>query len=196
GALAPPGPAAVAPSPPAVDPLVEVGDVGADRYDHEDHGHTVTVGRPVVEADEPTGAGGREVTTRRVVLGTVAGVVCLLAVAVSLLVFGRGGDEVPPTTTGPLTTQLLELQPPTPESITVAPAAEPGTVVVSWTAVGEPGDGISYQVRPQTDDAPPQNTDQLSVTFQGIAAGARPCYKVVAIAANGRTSDESTLSCL
>ena len=69
-------------------------------------------------------------------------------------------------------------------------------MVVSWQAVGEPGDGIRYQVRPQTVDVPPQNTDQLTLTFQGIAAGARPCYTVVAITADGRTSDESTLTCL
>ena len=117
--------------------------------------------------------------------------------AVSLLVFGRGGGEgSTATTTGPTTTQLIELKPPRPQGVTVAPAAEPGTVVVAWQAVGEPGDGIRYQVRPQTDDAPPQNTDQLSLTFQGVAAGARPCYTVVAITADGRTSDESTLACL
>ena len=151
----------------------------------------------MVVADEPTGAGGSEATTRRVVLGTVAGVVCLLAVAVSLLVFGRGGGDGSPTTTsGPTTTQLLQLKPPRPQGVTVVPATEAGTVVVAWEAVGEADDGIRYQVRPQTDDAPPQNTDQLTLTFQGIAAGARPCYTVVAITADGRTSDESTLSCL
>jgi hypothetical protein len=190
----------VAPVPPADDPRVERHDVDAGSgggHDVDDHGHTVTIGRPVGIADEPTGDGGSDVSMRRVVLGTAAGVVCLLAVAVSLLVFGRDGDDgSPPTSTGPPTTQLLQLKPPRPQGVTVVPAAEAGTVVIAWEAVGEPGDGIRYQVRPQTDDVPPQNTDQLTLTFQGIAPGDRPCYTVVAITAEGRTSDESTLTCL
>ena len=69
-------------------------------------------------------------------------------------------------------------------------------MVVAWNAVGEPGDGIRYQVRPQTAGMQPQNTEELSITFTDVAAGARPCYTVVAITTDGRSSDESALSCL
>ena len=159
-----------------------------DDDDH-DHGHTVTVGRAVAAGETSGGRSGpADATTRRVVLGTAAGVVCLLAVAVSLLVFGRGGDDDTTTpSTGPVTTQLLQFRPPPPQGVTVLPASEPGTVVVAWQAVGEPGDGMRYQVRPQTAGMQPQNTDQLSITFTGVAAGDRPCYTVVAITTDGRT---------
>ena len=101
---------------------------GDDDDDDHDHGHTVTIGRAGGAGRRADERDGGEATTRRVVLGTVAGVVCLLAVAVSLLVFGRGGgDGSSPTTTGPTTTQLIELKPPQPQGVTVAPAAEPGT---------------------------------------------------------------------
>ena len=196
GSLPPPG--AAAHGPPPGDPRVGGRDLDAGHVDHDhDQGNTVTIGREVAPADEPASDDGSEATARRVVLGTVAGVVCLLAVAVSLLVFGRGGgDGSSSTTTGPTTTQLIGLKPPQPQGVTVAPAAEPGSVVVAWQAVGEPGDGTRYQVRPQTDGTPPQNTDQLSLTFLGVAAEPRPCYTVVAISADGRSSDESVLTCL
>ena len=137
----------------------------------------------------------REATTRRIVLGTVAGVVCLLrggrlAARVRPRRRRRIADRRRRARRRPSCSSSSRRQP---QGVTVVPAAEPGTVVVAWQAVGEAGDGIRYQVRPQTDDAPPQNTDQLSLTFQGVAAGARPCYTVVAITADGRTSDESTL---
>ena len=151
GSLPPPG--AAAHGPPPGDPRVGGRDLDAGHVDHDhDQGNTVTIGREVAPADEPASDDGSEATARRVVLGTVAGVVCLLAVAVSLLVFGRGGgDGSSSTTTGPTTTQLIGLKPPQPQGVTVAPAAEPGSVVVAWQAVGEPGDGTRYQVRPQTD---------------------------------------------
>jgi hypothetical protein len=187
------GPPPPPPPPSAVDgPRVELRPVG-DGVEDADHGHTVTVGRAVPAAEAP--AAERDVSTRRVVLGTVAGVVCLLAVAVSLLVFGRGDDEEPAASSGPTTTQLLEFRPPQPQGVTVR-AGEPGTVVVAWQAVGEPGDKMRYQVRPQSGTQTAQNTDQLTLTFDGIAEGERPCYTVVAITPDGRTSAESSLACL
>ena len=197
----PPPPPPPPNAPTGGDPLVELRRVGEDAgetddLDH-DHGHTVTVGRAVADIEAPAADGGSDATMRRVVLGTVAGVVCLLAVAVSLLVFGRRGDDEDTTgSTAPSTTQLLQFRPSQPQGVTVLPAAEPGTVVVAWQAVGEPGDGIRYQVRPETAGLQPQNTDQLSITFEGVSAGDRPCYRVVAITADGRTSAESSLACL
>ena len=201
----PPGPLS-APAPgPSEPPRVAMRPVARDDEpagtDGDDElGHTVTVGRalaPDAAPSDVTEAGAPSTSTRRVVLGTVAGVVCLLAVAVSLLVFGRdGGDGTSTTTLGPTTTQLLQVRPPAPQGVTVAPAAEPGGVVVAWQSVGEPGAGTRYQVRPQTADLSPQNTDQLALTVSGVPAGARPCFTVVAITADGRTSTESALACL
>ena len=57
------------------------------------------------------------------------------------------------------------------------------------------GDGVEYQVRPQTGEAPPRNTTELQMAFD-VAAGERPCYTVVAITADGRISDPSHLACL
>ncbi len=188
---APPPPGAAPPD----TPQVRLRGDGHD--DDHDLGHTVTVGRAAPAGEHPAPEGSAEATTRRVVLGTAAGVVCLLAVAVSLLVFGRGGDDDATTpSTGPVTTQVLQFKPPPPQGVTVLAASEPGTVVVAWNAVGEPGDGIRYQVRPQTAGMQPQNTEELSITFTDVAAGARPCYTVVAITTDGRSSDESALSCL
>ncbi|MET0580069.1 MAG: hypothetical protein ABW122_15540, partial [Ilumatobacteraceae bacterium] len=169
--------------------------------DDDVHGHTVTVGRAVA-SDAGTDTAAHEpssTSTRRVVLGTVAGVACLLAVGASLLLLGRGGDDESGATTtfGPTTTQLLEIRPPAPQGVTVAPGAEPGAVVVAWQAVGEPGDGTRYQVRPQTSDMSPQNTDQLALTIPDAASGGeRPCFTVVAITPDGRSSEESSLECL
>jgi Protein kinase domain len=173
--------------------------VGADG-DTEGEGHTVTVGRPVARADEgdvTTGAPPHEASTRRVVIGTVAGVVCLLAVAASLLVFDRGGDGGSDTTVpGPTTTQVVGLPPPTPQGVTVVRSAGGEGVVVAWQAVGEPGTGVTYQVRQQNPSGPVVNTDALSVTIEGVGPSERPCYVVIAISAGGQTSNDSDLACL
>jgi hypothetical protein len=184
-------------APPPPPPPGDVDEVELRPVDDDhDQGQTVTVGRAVPGTDAPTGEPGSDVSTRRVVLGTVAGVVCLLAVAVSLLVFGRGDDDEPATSTVAPMTQVLPVKPPPPQGVTVRPAAEPGAVVVTWQTVGEPGDAMRYQVRPQTGTQPAQNTDQLTITFGDLAEGERPCYTVVAITPDGRASEESALACL
>jgi hypothetical protein len=183
----------------AAPPPVEIRAVGGDG-EADGEGHTVTVGRPVVPAEEvelPTGARSSEASTRRVVVGTVAGVVCLLAVAASLLVFSRGGDGGGETTLpGPTTTQVVGLPPPTPQGVTVVRSAQGEGVVVAWQAVGEADSGVTYQVRQENPSGPVVNTDALSVTIEGVGPTERPCYVVIAISPRGQTSNESDLACL
>jgi hypothetical protein len=176
-----PGPAA--PQPPAHD---------------DDHGHTVTVARGAPAAPPEPLPAPPEASNRRVVIGTVAGVVALLLVAGAVLLFGGGdgnGDDDDPPLTAPGTTQLLDFDPPAPQGVTVVAGEQPTQVVVSWQAVGEPGDGTEYQVRPQTGDASPVNTEELQAVFE-IAEGDSACYTVVAISPDGRLSDPSPLACL
>ena len=63
---------------------VEIRPVGADG-DTDADGHTITVGRPVrdrrTRSNHRPGPRSSEASTRRIVIGTAAGVVCLLAVA-------------------------------------------------------------------------------------------------------------------
>jgi hypothetical protein len=165
-----------------------------------DDGHTVTVGRAVAapdDVDHSTGVAPHEASTRRIVIGTVAGVVCLLAVAASLLVFGRGGDSGGDTTVlGSTTTQVVGLPPPTPQGVTVARGAGGEGVVVAWQAVGEPDSGVTYQVRQQNPSGRVVNTDALAVTIEGVGPNERPCYVVIAISPGGQTSHDSDLACL
>jgi hypothetical protein len=178
-------------------PPVEIRAVG-DEADGDADGHTVTVGRAVVPPDEHDGRTvSSEASTRRVVIGTTAGVVCLLAVAASLLVFGRGGDGGSGTTVlGPTTTQVVGLPPPTPQGVSVRRNAEGESVVVAWQAVAEPGTGFTYQVRQENPAGPAVNTAELSVTIDGVRADQRPCYVVIAISPSGQTSNESELACV
>jgi hypothetical protein len=166
-----------------------------------DDGHTVTVGRAVAtpeDVDQSTDVAPHEASTRRIVIGTVAGVVCLLVVAASLLVFGRGGGDSGGDTTvpGSTTTQVVGLPPPTPQGVTVARGAGGEGVVVAWQAVGEPDSGVTYQVRQQNPTGPVLNTDALSVTVEGVRPTERPCYVVIAISSGGQTSHDSDLACL
>jgi hypothetical protein len=197
-AAAPAGPSPVPAAPAPADvpppPPVEIRAVDGDEDEHED-AHTVTVARPAAPVEEPTTRGADHASTRRVVLGTVAGVVCLLAVAVSLLVFGRGDDTPATTPSGPIDTQVVDVPVPAPQSVTVLPANQENQVVVAWRAVGDGSVEFEYQVRPKTTDMQPKNTTALSVTFD-IEAGTTPCFAVVAINPVGRTSEESTLACL
>jgi hypothetical protein len=180
---------------------VSIRPIGADSAG-EDDGHTITIGRPVppaADTDHPSTIPPRDASTRRVVIGTVAGVLCLLAVAASLLLFGRGGgdDGGPTTVAGPTTIPVVGLPPPTPQGVTVvrgSGAAE--EVVVAWQAVGEPDSGITYQVRQQNPAAPAVNVDGLSVTIDGVGPTEGPCYVVIAISPGGQTSNESDLACL
>ena len=171
--------------------------VGAGDDDGE-HANTVTVGRaPLVPADTTTTAGHDEHTsTRRVVIGTVAGVVCLLAVAISLLVFGRGGGGTATTTVPPSQTQIVDLRPSAPEGVTITQGADPRQLVVSWSAVGDGSQDMRYQVVPQTSGLTAQNTTALSVTFQlPDELTVRPCFQVVAITPDGRLSNPSEMVC-
>jgi serine/threonine-protein kinase PknK len=184
---------------------VEIRPVGADGDDGGE-GHTITVGRPVSRGDEVhggpdvdtrTGAAVSEASTRRIVIGTAAGVVCLLAVAGSLLFFGRdGGGGSETTLPGPTTTQDLGFPPPRPQGVTVVRGTGDGEVVVAWQAVDEPDRGISYQVRQQNPSGQVVNTDALSVTIPGVGPAERPCFVVIAITPAGQTSNESDLACV
>ena len=133
-------------------------------------------------------------------IGTAAGVVCLLAVAAVLLVFGRGDDSGGDATVPvPTTTQVVGLPPPTPQGGvrgTRRPRAGGERVVVAWQAVGEPDSGVTYQVRQQNPTGPVVNTDDLSVTIEGVRPGERPCYVVIAISPGGQVSHDSDLACL
>ena len=195
----PADPVASEQSPPAP-PLPPPSAVEHPSVEVHDAGDTVTVGRAVTppdEVDHSTGVASHEASTRRIVIGTVAGVVCLLAVAASLLVFGRGGGSGGDTTVpGPTTTQVVGLPPPTPQGVTVVRGAGGERVVVAWQAVGEPDSGVTYQVRQQNPTGPVLNTDALSVAIDGVRPNERPCYVVIAISPGGQTSHDSDLACL
>ena len=195
----PADPVASEQSPPAP-PLPPPSAVEHPSVEVHDAGDTVTVGRAVTppdDVDHSTGVASHEASTRRIVIGTVAGVVCLLAVAASLLVFGRGGGSGGDTTVpGPTTTQVVGLPPPTPQGVTVVRGAGGERVVVAWQAVGEPDSGVTYQVRQQNPTGPVLNTDALSVAIDGVRPNERPCYVVIAISPGGQTSHDSDLACL
>ena len=207
GANVPPPPAAAAvPPAPILDlstgapppaPAVEIRAVRGpddDDEEHDGHTHTVTVARVSAPTTEDHTTGRDAHTTRRVVLGTIAGVVCLLAVALSLLVFGSD-DPAEPEQTSPVVTQVVDIPPPAPQNVTVAAAAAENQVVVAWQAVGDGSVEMRYQVQPETTGMQPQRTTDLSVTFE-VAPGAKPCFTVVAINPVGRISEKSPLACL
>ena len=190
-------PPVVAPVDLATPASMPMGPVGAGDDDGE-HANTVTVGRaPLVPAGTTTTSGRDEHTsTRRVVIGTAAGVVCLLAVAISLLVFGRGGGDTATTTVPPSVTQILDMRPAAPTGVTITQGTDPRQLVVSWAAVGDGSQDMHYQVVPQTRGLTAQNTAALSVTFQlPEEMTVRPCFQVVAITPDGRLSNPSDLTC-
>jgi hypothetical protein len=179
---------------PASPASVAMRPIGA--VDDDEHANTVTVGRAAVPTEDATAT--REAhSTRRVVIGTVAGVVCLLAVAVSLLVFGSSGDDdTSSTTVRPPATQILEVRPPAPQGVTVTQGTGERQVVVSWTAVGDGSQGIQYQVQPETSGLAPQRTAALSATYDlPEQVTATPCFRVVSITPDGRISAQSDLAC-
>lgn len=164
-------------------------------------GHTVTVARtPDVitgareVTDEHAPPSADRATTRRIVLGTAAGIVCLLAIAVGLLVFSRDDDE-PTQSTQPIDTQVVEIPLSAPGGVTVMPAGPENQVLVGWSAVGDGSVDVEYQVVPETPGLQAKDTHELSAVFD-IAPGTRPCFTVVAIDPFGRISDESALACL
>jgi Protein kinase domain len=166
--------------------------------DGGEHANTVTVGRPPRLDDSTTTTTGRasSVSTRRVVIGTAAGIVCLLAVAISLLVFGRGGDDASTTTVPPPATQILGIRPAAPTGITVTQGTDERQIVVSWTAVGDGSQDLSYQVLPQTPGLTAQKVPATSATFDlPEEVTANPCFRVVAITPDGRISAQSDLAC-
>ena len=127
-------------------------------------------------------------------LGTAAAIVCLLVVALSLLLFGRDTADAPDDTT-PVISQVVDIPPPAPQNVTVAPAAAENQVVVAWEAVGDGSVEMRYQVQPETTGMQPQRTTDLTATFD-ITPGAKPCFTVVAINPVGRISEKSPLACL
>jgi hypothetical protein len=199
GAIVPPRAPVLDARPGAVPPppVVEIRSLGADGPDDDDdehgHTHTVTVARGAEPVTEPTSPRESH-TTRRVVLGTVAAVACLLAVALSLLLFGRE-EAAAPDDTVPVVSQVVDIPPPVPQNVTVASAAAENQVVVAWEAVGDGSVEMRYQVVPETTGMQPQRTTDLAVTFE-VAPGTTPCFTVVAINPVGRISEKSNLACL
>ncbi len=194
-AMPPPVIAPVDLATPASMPMRPVGAGGDDG----EHANTVTVGRaPLVPLDTTTTAGRDEQTsTRRVVIGTAAGVVCLLAVAISLLVFGRGGGGTATTTVAPSVTQILNVRPPAPTGVTITSGTDVRQLTVAWQAVGDGSEDMHYQVKPQTSGLAAQNTTALSVTFElPEELTGRPCFQVVAITSDGRLSMPSDTACM
>ena len=164
----------------------------------DEHGKTVTVGRPVPSEDATDApASGDGHSTRRIVIGTVAGVACLLAVAISLLVFSRSSDDdSSETTVQPPATQILAVRPPAPTGVAVTPGTAARQVVVSWAAVGDGSQDIQYQVQPETNGLVAQKTAALTVTYDlPEQVTAAPCFHVVAITTDGRISAQSELAC-
>ena len=93
-------------------PSMAMRPVGA-ADDDDEHGNTVTVGRPPPCRRTTTDV-DRAASTRRRGASSSApspAVVCLLAVAISLLVFGRGDDDAGSTTVRPPATQILDVAP-------------------------------------------------------------------------------------
>jgi serine/threonine protein kinase len=207
--LSPVPPPPVVPPVPATSPPDAVGDEllspasmamrPVDAVDDEEHGNTVTVGRlPLPPEDTTTTTGGGDGhSTRRIVIGTVAGVACLLAVAISLLVFGRSSDDDATTTTvRPPATQILEVRPPAPTDVTVTRGTAERQVVVAWSAVDGGSQDIEYQVQPETTGLVAQNTAALTATYDlPEQVTATPCFHVVAITTDGRISAQSELAC-
>ena len=187
-ATAPPSPASMAMRP------VDLPAGGGD----DEVGRTVTVGRtpPVPESDTTSARPGGH-STRRVVIGTVAGVVALLAVAVSLLLFGRGGDgSSASTTVAPPPTQIVEIRPPAPQDVIVTSGTDERQVVVSWSPVGDGSQDMRYVVAPETPGLAAQRVDAPTATFslpEDLAGN--PCFRVTAITPDGRISAASPLAC-
>ena len=177
-------------------PVVEIRSRRRSTTNDDEHGHTHTV--TVARGADPVAASPRRHATRTRPSAScsapVAAVVCLLVVALSLLLFGRDDADAPDDTV-PVVSQVVDIPPPAPQNVTVAPAAAENQVVVAWEAVGDGSVEMRYQVQPETTGMQPQRTTALTVTFE-ITAGAQPCFTVVAINPVGRISEKSLLACL
>jgi hypothetical protein len=198
-------PVATTPAPPAdplpaptATPVSSAAPAPAPVSADDDDGHTVTVARapaPAVQPatePEPGGPG-----TRRILIGTAAGIIGLLAIALTVFLLGRGGDDdTPAASTTPASTQVVPLRLPAPQDVTVSAVADQAQVVVRWTAVGAPGTGITYQVEPQNGELLPQRTELLEVTYDDVPPELEPCFRVVAISSAGQIGAESDLACL
>jgi len=174
------------------------------RLDHgeDDEGNTVTVARqaPAPPAGDTSGPEAVP-STRRIVLGTVAAVVCLLAVAGALLLFGQAsGDDTDDTVadTGSAAPVIVPIGPPPPEGLTAAPSADRQSVTVAWEPPTDPSRIAKYQVVRQ-DTGEVVETDDgttYSVSFptpDGVVA--RACFTVEAIDVDGSFSGESRPVC-
>ncbi len=163
----------------------------------DDAGHTVTVARAPAPTETPPPEPEAGPNTRRILIGTAAGVIGLLVVALSVFLLGRGGDDdTPAASTAPASTQVLPLRLPAPQDVTVSGLPDQAQVVVRWSAVGAPGTGITYQVEPQNGELVPQRTELLEVTYDDVPPELEPCFRVVAISAAGQIGAESDLACL
>ena len=163
----------------------------------DDAGHTVTVARAPAPAATPPPEPEAGPNTRRIVIGTAAGIVGLLVIALSVFLLGQqGDDDTPAASTAPASTQVLPLRLPAPQDVTVSAVADQAQVAVRWSAVGAPDTGITYQVEPQNGELLPQRTELLEVTYDDVPPELEPCFRVVAITAAGQIGAESDLACL
>lgn len=209
-----PAPAPAPPTPPPVehDPQVRIRAVsfGVDRDDIDDdgHEHTVTVARtmarvPSAPSSSPKPDGAADgISTKRLVVGTIAAVVCLLAVAGSLVWFSGGdddeGDSSPTTLPGSDTIPEIGLGPLTPQGVSVTPGPpDSNTVVVVWAQAPEADQIDHFQVvRVDTEEAfDTEDANQLSLTIESVTPFANACFTVTAIDTTGARSEPSTQAC-
>lgn len=183
---------------PLPDVQIRVVPDAADAPPDDDHGHTITVGRAVTAPDDPTDAEPSGASTKRIVLGTVAAVVCLLLMVGALVLFGGGdGDSRPTTTSGSSgTIPQVVLGPATPVGV-FAVRTPDEDVVVSWEQPEDVGAIDRYQVVRQDGGEVVETVDanQLSVTFEDVAPLETACFRVTSIDSSGARSDDSSQAC-
>jgi hypothetical protein len=167
-------------------------------YDDEVDGETVTVARPVPEPagrrpDQPAGS-------RRLVLGTAAAVVALLAVLALLWFVGRADDDQASSTTvpgGATVPDVFFAAVPVPTGVAVTPGDAEGQVVVTWQAVVIEGGEARYLVqRTDVSPSPPAVTTEETFAVVDVPRGTRPCFTVTAVSPAGRQSQPSATRCL
>ncbi|MFV0306341.1 MAG: protein kinase domain-containing protein [Desertimonas sp.] len=215
-AAATPPEAGVPPAPPPSSPVDEAASLGPGvapvvqmRFTDEpgDHDtHTVTVGRPRPGAEgssedssgRPGGPGEVAPTTRRIVFGTIAGVVSLSAIAGALLLFADGGDspDRPATTLDASIPEAPSIRPPAPTGVTAVVTDR--TIRVSWNGPPEGVDVDHYTVDPMTEILDPIDVTagELVAEFTlEIDVPERICFEVLAVAADGDLSERSQPAC-
>lgn len=177
-----------------------------DESDADD-GHTVTVGRarPVPPGASPGDAdrgaspepGESHPSTRRVLVGTVAALVCLVAIAAALLLFADDGEAPDtPSTTNTFVPEAPMIRPPAPEGVTVVVSDR--TIRVSWNAPAEGVEVDHYTVSPMSEFLAPLDVPAPALVGEltlDVEVPGRICFEVLAITAEGAMSEPSAPAC-